>query len=133
MIRHLARIAAVAAAVLVGLQFPVQAQEAGALPEGVTRDMIRQGEGPFKGAGLCHACHGPQGKGVPNLGSNLTDGTWLHSDGSYAGILQTIKQGVSADKSSNGTTMPPKGGGPLSEDQLKAVAGYVWSLSHHSP
>ena len=129
--RHVARIAAVAATVLVSLQYPVQAQETGALPEGVTQNMIRQGEGTFKGAGLCSACHGPQGRGIPNLGANLTDSTWLHSDGSYAGVLQTIRQGVGADKSSNGTTMPPKGGSALSEDQLKAVAAYVWSLSHH--
>ena len=129
--RHVARIAAVAATVLVSLQYPAQAQETGALPEGVTQDMIRQGEGTFKGAGLCSACHGPQGRGIPNLGANLTDSTWLHSDGSYAGVLQTIRQGVGADKSSNGTTMPPKGGSALSEDQLKAVAAYVWSLSHH--
>jgi len=129
--RHVARIAAVAATVLVSLQYPAQAQETGALPEGVTQNMIRQGEGTFKGAGLCSACHGPQGRGIPNLGANLTDSTWLHSDGSYAGVLQTIRQGVGADKSSNGTTMPPKGGSALSEDQLKAVAAYVWSLSHH--
>ena len=28
--------------------------------------------------------------------------------------------------------MPPKGGAPLTDDQVKAVAAYVYSLSHKS-
>lgn len=98
-------------------------------PEGVTPEAISQGESLFKGAGLCSACHGASAKGIPNLGANLTDDEWLHSDGSYAGILSSITQGVSADKSSSGTVMPPNGGSALSDEQLRAVAAYVWSLS----
>ncbi len=82
----------------------------------------------FKGPGVCSACHGPDGAGVPNVGANLQDGEWVHSDGSFEGILSTIMQGVAADKSSTGGVMPPKGGGALSDEQLEAVAAYVWSL-----
>lgn len=99
-------------------------------PAAATPEAISQGEGLFKGAGLCSACHGASAKGIPNLGANLTDDEWLHSDGSYEGILKTITEGVSSDKSSSGTVMPPKGGSALSDEQLKAVAAYVWSLSH---
>jgi hypothetical protein len=53
----------------------------------------------------------------------------VHSDGSYEGISQSIEAGVSADKSTIGVAMPPKGG---SDEQLRAVAAYVWSLSQPS-
>lgn len=100
------------------------------LPEGVTPDMIAQGKTIYGGPGICATCHGPDGKGVPNLGANLTDKEWLHSDGSYAGIVKTVTGGVPAEKSSSGTPMPPKGGSTITDAQVKAVAAYVWSLSH---
>jgi cbb3-type cytochrome c oxidase subunit III len=101
------------------------------LPQGVTSAMIAQGETLFKGPGICTACHGADAKGVPGLGANLTDDEWLHSDGSYEGIVNTVTHGVASDKSSSGTVMPPKGGSQLTDDQVRAVAAYVWSLSHH--
>jgi len=100
------------------------------LPAGVTKQMIDEGGKLFKGQGLCHACHGQDAKGMPGMGANLTDTKWLHSDGSYEGIVKTIMSGVSSDKSSNGSVMPPKGGSSLNDEQVKAVAAYVWSLSH---
>ncbi|MDH3455423.1 MAG: c-type cytochrome [Gemmatimonadota bacterium] len=96
----------------------------------VTKAMIDQGASLFAERGLCYACHGPEGKGIPNLGVDLTDDEWLHSDGSFEGVLETIMQGVSPDRSSSGTMMPPKGGSSLSNDQIKAVAAYVWSLTN---
>lgn len=107
----------------------LHAQDAPKLPEGVTEAMITEGQKLYGGQGICVACHGPAAKGIPNLGADLTDGEWVHSDGSYQGILATIRNGVPADKSTSGTVMPPKGGSNLSDDQLKAVAAYVWSLT----
>lgn len=100
------------------------------LPEGVTPEMIAQGKTIYSGPGICATCHGPEGKGVPNLGANLTDDEWVHIDGSYQGIIDNIQTGVSAEKSTSGTPMPPKGGSAITEEQVKAVAAYVWSLSH---
>ncbi len=99
------------------------------LPEGVTAEMVAQGKEIFGGAGLCNVCHGPNGGGVPGLGANLTDTDWLHSDGSYDGIVQTVMKGVDASASSAGTAMPPKGGSGITDDQVKAVAAYVFTLS----
>lgn len=99
------------------------------LPEGVTPAMVSQGKEIFGGVGTCHVCHGPEGKGMPGLGADLTDDEWLHSDGSYEGILETVMNGVDANESSVGTTMPPKGGGGITDDQAKAVAAYVYTLS----
>ena len=104
---------------------PAAAQD---LPEGVTKQMIEDGGKLFRGNGMCYACHGQQGSGIPNVGADLADDEWLHSDGSLDGILTTIKNGVPSDKSSFGVSMPPKGGSALDEDNLRAVAAYVWSL-----
>lgn len=98
-------------------------------PSGVTAEMVSQGATLFKGQGICAACHGPEGKGIPNLGADLADDEWAHSDGSYQGILESIGKGVTPDKSTTGAAMPPKGGSSLNDDQLKAVTAYVWSLS----
>jgi mono/diheme cytochrome c family protein len=100
------------------------------LPKGVTADMIQQGNKLFHGAGICSTCHGPDAKGLPGLGVNLTDKEWLHSDGSYEAIVKQIMTGVPAGQSKSGIVMPPKGGSAMTDDQVRAVAAYVWSLSH---
>ncbi|MCJ7629185.1 MAG: cytochrome c [Longimicrobiales bacterium] len=99
------------------------------MPTGVTPKMISDGGGIFKGAGLCFACHGQDAKGMPGLGANLTDSEWIHIDGSYEKIVETITKGTT---SSAGVAMPPKGGSAISEADVKALAAYVWSLSHPS-
>jgi mono/diheme cytochrome c family protein len=102
-----------------------------ALPEGVTPEMVAQGKEVFAGAGLCYVCHGGDATGMPGLGANLTDDEWIHNDGSYEGIVQTIMNGVDASQSTTGTAMPPKGGSGISDEQVKEVAAYVYSLSKH--
>ena len=98
------------------------------LPEGVTSEMVEQGSEIFAGAGLCYVCHGADGKGAPGLGADLTDGEWLHSDGSYESIIETTIKGVSGEESTSGTPMPPKGGSGITDDQVGAVAAYVYTL-----
>jgi mono/diheme cytochrome c family protein len=116
---------------LVALAGAARAQQAaGALPPGVTAQMVKEGETLFKGAGLCAACHGQDAKGIPNLGANLVDAQWVHSKGSYDEIAKQITAGVAADKSTTGVVMPPKGGTSITDAQVKAIAAYVWSLSH---
>ncbi len=102
-----------------------------ALPAGVTEAMVREGEKLYSGAGLCSTCHGPDGKGIPRLAEDLTDARWRYSDGSYSGIVSTIEKGVSAEQSTTGIPFPPRAGANLSDAQVKAVAAYVWTLSHH--
>ncbi len=116
--------------VALGLSLVVVSAAKAQLPEGVTQQMIDEGKTIFNGAGICMACHGMDAKGVPNLGANLTDEEWNLGDGSYEAIVKTITEGVSSDKSSSGTVMPPKGGSQINDEQLRAVAAYVWSLSN---
>ena len=99
------------------------------LPDGVTQEMVDQGKEVYGGAGLCYACHGADGTGMPNLGADLTDDEWIQTDGSYEDLIETIMAGVSADKSTVGTPMPPKGGSGITDEQVKAVAAYIYTLS----
>lgn len=98
------------------------------LPEGVTAAMVARGDSIYHGPGFCYTCHGADGRGVPNLGADLTDSEWKHTDGSFEGIVSRVTSGVSAEKSTSGVPMPPKGGARLSEEQVRAVAAYVWTL-----
>ncbi len=96
------------------------------LPEGVTMEMVNQGKEIYASAGLCSVCHGAEGEG--GVGANLKDDEWLHSDGSYEGVVQTVMSGVDAGESSNGTPMAERGGSGITDEQVRAVAAYVWTL-----
>lgn len=98
-----------------------------ALPEGVTQEMVAQGKEIFASTGLCYTCHGPDGKGTP-LAPDLTDAAWLNIDGSYDAIVGLVKAGVPTPKQYP-APMPPMGGAQLSDDQVRAVAAYVYTLA----
>lgn len=69
----------------------------------------------------CAACHGPEGKGIPEMGGpNLTDSIWLYGGGMKAIMAQINqpKQGVM-----------PAWQGRLTDTQIKMLAVYVHSLS----
>jgi mono/diheme cytochrome c family protein len=103
-------------------------QEDEAAPEGVTAETVAAGKKLYSGAGMCSVCHGANLEG--GVGPNLANDTWLHSKGTYDKIVTQILEGVSAGESKSGVPMPPKGGSSISEEQVRAVAAYVWSLSH---
>ena len=100
-----------------------------ALPEGVTMEMVNQGKEVYAGAGLCYVCHGAEGQGMPGLGANLTDDEWTHGDGSFDNLVETVMNGVDSGASTTGTAMPAKGGSGISDEQVREVAAYVWTLS----
>ena len=100
-----------------------------ALPPGVTQEMVQAGSTAF-GTSVCAACHGPAGAGMQGLGPNLTDQTWLNTDGSYDGIVQVINTGVAQPKEAQ-TPMPAKGGNTaLTDPQVRQLAAYIYSRSH---
>jgi glucose/arabinose dehydrogenase/cytochrome c553 len=102
----------------------------GALPPGVTADEVALGKQVFQGASgaACTGCHGADATGSP-VGPNLASGSWSWSDGSLAGIANTISLGVQKPKKYS-TPMLPMGGASLSRKEIDAVAAYVWTLSH---
>jgi mono/diheme cytochrome c family protein len=100
-------------------------------PSEITPQMHALGDSLFHGligATSCQSCHGPDGAQA-TVAPNLTDAEWLHSDGSWEGIHTTIKSGVMAPKQFS-SIMPPFGGAPLKPEQSRAVAAYVYRLSH---
>lgn len=126
------RTAAVLAALLSGLPAGVAAQSRpDSLPPGVTPAMVATGRELYGGPGICFACHGPDGKG--STGPDLTDGQWLHHDGSYQALVKQIQRGIPMEESKTGTLMPPRGGAGLSDEEVRAVAAYVWTLSRRPP
>jgi len=115
---------AVAIVALVGT-VPASAQ---GVPEGATQAMVDKGNEIYHKGGLCYACHGQDGKGL--VGPNLTDDVWIHSKGTYSELISQIAKGVTKEESKTGLPMPAKGGSSISDDDVKAVAAYVWSISH---
>jgi mono/diheme cytochrome c family protein len=66
--------------------------------------------------------------GTP-LGPNLRDQNWLNSDGSFEGIVSTVRNGV-LQPVQYPSAMPAMGGTQLSEDQIQQVSAYVYAISH---
>ncbi len=101
---------------------------ADSVPAAVTPAAILEGKSLFVGEGLCLACHGADAKG--SIGPDLTDNIWLHGTGSFAEIVARVLAGVSSEQSKLGQIMPPRGGSGITDEQVRAVAAYVWSLRY---
>jgi mono/diheme cytochrome c family protein len=98
---------------------------------GATAEQVALGDRIFHGEaadGTCVGCHGTDAKGSPQ-GPSLVSGKWLDTDGTFAGLRRTITDGVPHPKYS-GPPMPPRGGAPLTDADVAAVAAYVWAISH---
>ena len=96
------------------------------MPPGVTAEMVTQGQQIFSSTGICYTCHGPDAKGT-QLAPNLTDAEWINVSGTYDDIMNVVRTGVPTPKQ-HPAPMPAMGGASLSDDQIKQVAAYVWSL-----
>jgi mono/diheme cytochrome c family protein len=105
---------------------PSPSQPAGTPPEGATAEDITAGQQVFTSTGNCYTCHGPDAKGT-QLAPNLTDSEWINIDGTFAAIQQNVRTGVPQPKQ-HPAPMPPMGGATLTDDQVRQVSAYVWSL-----
>ncbi|WP_299804896.1 cytochrome-c oxidase, cbb3-type subunit III [uncultured Shewanella sp.] len=68
----------------------------------------------------CAMCHGSDARGSKGF-PNLTDNAWL-----YGGELETIKTSIMNGRHG---MMPPKGGLPIEDSEIKGLAEYVVKLS----
>ncbi len=78
----------------------------------------------------CTACHGPNAKGLPGLGKDMTTSEFIASK-SDAELVEFIKRGRGVDDPLNttGVPMPPMGANPaLSDTDLLAIVEYIRSL-----
>jgi cbb3-type cytochrome c oxidase subunit III len=105
---------------------PAATQTAGAPPAGATAEDVTAGQQIFTATGNCYTCHGPDGKGTA-LAPNLTDAEWINVGGTFAEIQTVVKSGVPTPKQ-HPAPMPAMGGAALSDDQVRQVSAYVWSL-----
>jgi disulfide bond formation protein DsbB len=78
----------------------------------------------------CVACHGPDAKGLPNLGKDLTTSEFVASQ-SDADLVNFIKTGrpIGDPLNTTGVEMPARGGNPALTDQDMAdVVAYLRTL-----
>jgi mono/diheme cytochrome c family protein len=79
---------------------------------------------------ICAACHGPAGKGMPNLGKDMTTSEFIATSTDQE-FMDFIKEGRAADHPENttGVPMPPNGGDPtLTDKQISQVIEFVRTL-----
>jgi cytochrome c oxidase cbb3-type subunit 3 len=88
---------------------------------GMASDSIRRARGEALFKTNCVVCHGPEGKGNPQLGApNLTDKIWLYSAAEPV-IIETITRGR--------TNQMPAHEALLGAAKVDLLAAYVLSLS----
>lgn len=109
-------------------QSKAPAAPAGRPPAGATAADVAAGETIFSSTGNCFTCHGQGGVGTA-MAPALNDSKWIHIDGSWASIQQIVNSGVPQPKE-HPAPMPAKGGAALTDQQVRQVAAYVYSLSH---
>lgn len=100
-----------------------------------TAAMVAQGDSLFH-TRSCRNCHGADAHGANNGPNLVKPEHFLHVDGSYEGFVHLITTGVPTDSikvPSHRFAMAPRGGGrpaPLTDEQIKAIAAYLYSLNH---
>ncbi len=97
------------------------------LPEGVTAAMVEAGQALYEGDAACVTCHGEGGVGGL-MGPPLIEGEWLQADGTYPSIVGVVTNGV-AEPVNYERPMRARGGKELTDEQVSAVAAYVWLIS----
>ena len=86
--------------------------------------------GQAKFATTCVTCHGPDAKGMPNLGKDLTISEFIKSktDAEMVAFLQAGRP-ASDPLNTVGVDMPPRGGNPaLTDEDLLDITAYVRSI-----
>lgn len=81
-------------------------------------------------AGTCASCHGPDAKGLPNLGKDLTTSAFAKGL-SDEDLYKFVIKGRTASDPANttGVDMPPRGGNPALTDQdLADIVAYIRTL-----
>jgi cytochrome c oxidase cbb3-type subunit III len=89
---------------------------------GSMHDSGRAGLGKDKFT-ACAACHGPEGKGNPDIGApNLTDNIWLHGAGEAA-IIKRVNEGK--------VNQMPTWKDKFTPAQIHVLTAYVWGFSNN--
>ena len=78
----------------------------------------------------CVACHGPDAKGVPGLGKDLTTSEFLRTQTNEQMLAFLIAGRPASDPlNTTGVDMPPRGGNPVFTDvDLQNIVAYLRTL-----
>ena len=98
-------------------------------PAGVTDSSIAWGKELFHGAANCAACHGRDAAGTAH-GPALNGALWLHGPGTYEWLVEQISLGIPAHETWTRKPMPARGWSKMPAADVRAVAAYVWSITH---
>jgi disulfide bond formation protein DsbB len=83
---------------------------------------------------LCAACHGPDARGIPNLGKDLVESEFVAAQTDDA-LLEFIRTGrpIWDPLNTTGVDMPGKGGNPaMTDEDILAIIAYLRTLSAQS-
>jgi mono/diheme cytochrome c family protein len=98
-----------------------------------TSKMVLVGDSLFNN-NSCKKCHGIGGVGG-KFAPDLTQGPWIQIAGEYADIVRIITNGVPPggvrDTVHHPFDMHPRGGSNFSDEQIRDIAAYVWTISRH--
>ena len=83
----------------------------------------------FHGSANCAGCHGKDAGGTDD-GPPLTGAIWLHGPGTYQWLIEQIKREIPAHETWTGKPMPMRGWSTMPDEDVGAVAAYVWSITH---
>jgi len=103
-------------------------EAAGGAATGFDTEAFNRGRERFLAA--CTACHGPDAKGLPNLGKDLVASEFVTSK-TDAELLAFVKVGRPVWDAANTSKvdMPPKGGNPaLQDDQILDIIAFIRGL-----
>jgi disulfide bond formation protein DsbB len=110
---------------------PSQSKPAAAKPAAKTAAKAGDaGRGQVLYSQSCTACHGPDAKGLPGLGKDMTTSAFI-KDQSDQQLLDFVKKGRPIGDPANTTNvdMPAKGGNPaLTDAQLLDIIAFMRSL-----
>jgi mono/diheme cytochrome c family protein len=98
-------------------------------PPEVTDSAIAWGKALFQGSANCSRCHGMEGRGS-EYGPDLADVIWWHGPGTYEWLVKEVTHGIPENLTVTGGIMPARGTVPMNELDVRAVAAYVWAISH---
>ncbi|MBK8024940.1 MAG: c-type cytochrome [Chloroflexi bacterium] len=90
--------------------------------------LVAEGQAQFA---LCAACHGPDARGIPNLGKDLVDSEFVAAQTDEA-LVQFIITGrpIWDPLNTTGIDMPGRGGNPaMTVEQIEAVIAYIRTLA----
>ncbi|MGH7657429.1 MAG: c-type cytochrome [Gemmatimonadales bacterium] len=91
--------------------------------------LLREGDSLYHGKGVCYACHGTEGEGLPSAGPAITR-RLVYAQVDWRRIDSLITVGIPNTVSAAPIAMPPRGArSDLTDEEIFRISAYVWAIS----